>query len=770
MIPQIRLLSLAWIYFFTATSSSQQWKKRRLALALLNRAPRAGAMFTHRSHAYCPQLPMAKQLFLMGLGSFCLLFSLKLGAQTPLFPVATFDNAALNPWTAMGNSTFNANGRAAGLDMFWSYPDGTDRPRIQSASLGGAVVLRGDDITDGGRLVSTGLDFSQQSSVFIGFHQYYRNFEGETRLNLYQGGVLLQSILLNTNINPNVETAPSDYVAIDIGPWVRNRDNIRVELELTGSSYFWIIDDIGFYSSLPFSPTRPVAIGQYLADNEYPFAVDTAHWPYVPYQLVVQIAPGADPDSLQAIRDSIGARKLKDCVCGKIELWEIDGSLYFDAGGQSNAGGTTDIYSNKLGVGGQSKVDGVDINYYNNILLDTNAVVPIAPLSDADIASLPTAQPAAHRIAIIDSGIDYTHPDLDGFIAKKDDSQCYNNDPLGWNFVDSLNNPFDDNSHGTHVAGILVDSLRKYSPGDCHYQLVPYKTHDRNGISTLFAVACATFQAIEDSVSLINSSWGFFGDSSIVLSNAIDSAALANITIISAAGNDGLGLDTLRQYPACYVKDNVIAVGATDTIFFEEGDILLSQLAPFSNYSNTQVDIAAPGTHIQSAIPGGSRDFKSGTSMATPMVSAAIALSYCCNAKDDNPENDGYLSHRDTVLGWTSFEPLLPPFVQEGRFLGYDLRCRTVDTHSPEAPTAASYRAFPNPSYGTLQITNLGQAGRTASWQITDSQGRLVLRQERVYWPADGSVSLDLGSLPSGMYFLFIRGDDYLWSSKIIRY
>ncbi len=723
-----------------------------------------------KSHIFDPKIAIAKYFVFIVFGLFYLSHSLKLSAQTSLLPIATFDNAGLNQWTATGSSAFNGSGSAAGLDIFWSSPDGTDRPRIQSASLGGAVLLRGDDINDSGRLLSPVLDFSQQSNVFIGFHQYFRNFAGETRLNLYQDGAFLQAIPLNSNINPNVETAASDYVAIDISPWVANRDNIRVELELTGSVYFWIIDDIGFYNSLPFSPTRPSIIGQYLADNQYPFAVDTARWPYVPYQLVVQIAPDADPDSLQAIRNSLGARKLKDCVCGKIELWEIDGSLYLDENAQSAAGGTTDIYSNKLGVGGQSKVDGVDINYYNYILLDTNAIVPIAPLSDFDIASLPTAQPAAHRIAIIDSGIDYTHPDLTGFIAKKDDSNCYSNDPLGWNFVDDHNNPFDDNSHGTHVAGILVDSLRKYSPGDCHYQLVPYKTHDRNGISTLFAVACATFQAIEDSVSLINDSWGFFGDSSIVLSNAIDFAALANITIVSAAGNDGIGLNTLRQYPACYAKDNVIAVGATDTIFFEEGDLLLAQLAPFSNYSNTQVDIAAPGTWIESAIPGGSRDFKSGTSMATPMVSAAVALSYCCNAKDDNLENDGYLSHRDTVLGWASFEPFLPPFVEQGRFLGYDLRCRTVDTYSPQAPASANFMAFPNPTYGTLQITNTEPASRTASWQLTDSQGRLLLRQEGVYWPAEGSLSLDVGSLAPGIYFLFIRGADYLWSNKIIRY
>ncbi len=744
-----------------------------LSLALFSDfLPKAGARLTGRNKVY-GLVPPTRKCFTRAaiFCSFFFWFSASfLGAQTPLFPVASFDNTVLNQWVPSGSAGFNANGSAAGLDPFWSTATGLDRPRIQSSSLGGAVTMIGNNVNSAARLLSPFLDFSQQDRVYIGFHQYYRHFEGETRLNLYQDGAFLQSILLNSNINQNVETAPSDYLVVDISARVANRNNIRVEVQMSGLHYFWIIDDIGFYNRLPFSPTQPPSLGRYLAGNTYPFAVDTAHWPYVPYQLVVQIAPGADPDSLQAIRDSIGAEKIKDCVCGKIELWEINGSQYFDENGQNPAGGTTDLYSNKLGVGSQTKVDGVDINYYNNILLEPQLADSIPALTDAFIASLPTAQPNAHRIAIIDSGIDYNHPDLAGFIAKKDDSPCYTNDPLGWNFIDEHNNPFDDNSHGTHVAGILADSLRKYSHDSCHYQFIPYKTHDRNGISTLFAVACATFQAIEDSVRIINDSWGFFGDSSVVLSNAIDSAALANISIIAAAGNDRIGLDTLPQYPACYAKDNVIAVAATDTVFFEEGDLLLAQLAPFSNYSNTLVDIAAPGTHIESAIPDSLRGYKSGTSMAAPMVSAAVALSYCCAALDDHPGNDDFLSHRDNIFAWSSTEVLLVDYVSRGRFLGYDQNCRITSTESSEQPNSAGFLAFPNPAGDWLHVRNLDRSDRLATWQLTDIQGRVVRQQRVDFWPSAGQISIAMDGLPQGIYFLFIRGNAYLWSNKILKY
>jgi len=131
----------------------------------------------------------------------------------------------------------------------------------------------------------------------------------------------------------------------------------------------------------------------------------------------------------------------------------------------------------------------------------------------------------------------------------------------------------------------------------CDYEIVTYKTHDFNGVSTLFDVACATFQASLDDVDIINDSWGFFGDSSIILSNAIDTAAARNILIVSAAGNDAIDLDTLRQYPACYSADNVITVAASNT-FVDPNGILTSRRADFSNFSPNFVDIVAPGVNI----------------------------------------------------------------------------------------------------------------------------------------------------------------------------
>eukprot|EP00903_Cladosiphon_okamuranus_P000764 g762.t1 len=302
----------------------------------------------------------------------------------------------------------------------------------------------------------------------------------------------------------------------------------------------------------------------------------------------------------QMIRDTVGAVRIDSCACGQLELWQMTDNVLNYGDSLHSFMGTIGILSNQKGTGSTSKVDGVDLNYYNGTQLMDIMDIPLGPLTPADIANIPLSPPDedAVRIAVLDTGVDITHSGVRNFIYRSaddltdmfdNDDNCIINDPVGWNYVDSLNNVFDDNGHGTHVAGIIAKTLEQLqSEGDdCVYQILPYKTHDEHGISTLFDVACATYQAIEDDAAVINDSWGFYGDPSIILQNALDTAELEGVYVVSAAGNEGLRLDTLLQYPACYDNANIISVAADGV---DPNGIL--SIADFSNISNTLVDSA----------------------------------------------------------------------------------------------------------------------------------------------------------------------------------
>ncbi|MEM6770763.1 MAG: S8 family serine peptidase, partial [Bacteroidota bacterium] len=605
-----------------------------------------------------------------------------------------FDDGNLNDWVNVAFVGTSMDGTAAVADAFWN---GRDTIASQSGNFAALFGL------EGGALRSPeAYDFSAEPGLFLTFHQYYRRFQGETYVNVYQDGLELARIQINDRLNEGVETAHFDTVIVDLTPY-KNNTNLIIEFENEPSDYFWLIDDVQLWNGFPTPQTVPDTMGNYLAANDYPYEIDSARWAYVPYQLVVQFNPdNASQFFRDSLREANGARLLESCACDQLELWEIDGSAFaVDASGTPfPVGGSTNVQSNKLGKGTKGKVDGVDLNYYNGVLLEADSIsIGVGDsLSQDSINNLDPRVEGALKIAILDTGIDYKHPKLRPFIhlgpdllsteSVDEDENCLRNDPIGWNFVVNHNNPYDDNSHGTHVAGILVDSLERFS--GCDFEIIPYKTHDNNGISTLFDVACATFQAVKDDVDLINDSWGFFGDSSTVLSNAIDSAALADILIISAAGNDGLRLDTLPQYPACYDAENVITVGATET-FIDPNENNIERLRPafFTNQSRFFVDVMANGTDVNSTVPGGGRDsrgIKSGTSMATPMVTAGAALAIC--AERSSGASSGEITFeriRDSLLSCLDTDFLLRNAADQGRYLQLTdaSGCLTTSTATP---------------------------------------------------------------------------------------
>ncbi|MGI9448567.1 MAG: S8 family serine peptidase, partial [Pirellulales bacterium] len=238
-------------------------------------------------------------------------------------------------------------------------------------------------------------------------------------------------------------------------------------------------------------------------------------------------------------------------------------------------------------------------------------------------------------IGVIDSGVDITHPDLAANIwvnpgetpnnGVDDDGNGFIDDVNGWDFYDDDNSPNDGNGHGTHVAG-TIGAVGNNNLGivgvNWQVSLLPLRFLGNDGSGwTSDAVAAVNYATMlkrdfDINVAATNNSWGG-GGYSRTLDRAIQAANDEGIMFIAAAGNQGTNNDANPSYPTNYSSPNVISVAALNRS---------DNLASFSNYGATTVDVGAPGVSIYSTLPGNSYGFFSGTSMAAPHVAGVVGL------------------------------------------------------------------------------------------------------------------------------------------------
>lgn len=258
---------------------------------------------------------------------------------------------------------------------------------------------------------------------------------------------------------------------------------------------------------------------------------------------------------------------------------------------------------------------------------------------DADIDA-PEAwdiQKGSHTVivGVIDTGIDYTHPDLidnlwvnepefNGTALVDDDGNGIVDDVFGARWTGGFGaptsgDPMDGHGHGTHVSG-TIGAVGDNATGpvgvNWNVQLMGLKFLDDAGFGDTADAVSAIEYAIDKGAHLTSNSWGG-GPFSQALKDAVDAAGAAGQVFVAAAGNAGTDNDITPHYPSNYTSDNIIAVAASDHNDNKPG---------FSQYGLTSVDLAAPGASIYSTWTGGGYSTISGTSMATPHVSGVAAL------------------------------------------------------------------------------------------------------------------------------------------------
>ena len=289
-------------------------------------------------------------------------------------------------------------------------------------------------------------------------------------------------------------------------------------------------------------------------------------------------------------------------------------------------------------------------------------------------------------VAIIDTGIDYTHPDLDG------------NYKGGYDFVNSDDDPIDDHGHGTHVAGIVAaeddgEGVIGVAP---KANLWALKVLDASGSGYYSDLIAALDWCVTNGIEVANMSLGGTSSSSS-LKTACTNAYEAGVLLVAAAGNSS---SSRILYPAKY--DSVIAVSATDRD---------DKRASFSNYGK-EIELAAPGVDINSTLPGGGYGEKSGTSMSTPHVSGVAALvisggfatgSSAVRDRLDTTAEDLGAEGRDKYFGYglVDAEAAAPPPAATGSIGG-----TVSDASSTESPIeGATVTAEPG-GYSTTTATD----------------------------------------------------------------
>ncbi len=213
-------------------------------------------------------------------------------------------------------------------------------------------------------------------------------------------------------------------------------------------------------------------------------------------------------------------------------------------------------------------------------------------------------------IAILDTGVDYTHPDL------KDNMWEDELGNHGWDFVNDNNDPMDDHNHGTHVAGIAGAVSSTYGVVGAAWQcsIMAVKVLPDSSPGSWGDVAAGIEYAADNGAHIINMSLGS-QDSSVAVEIAVNYAYDKGVLLIAASGNINMSPELKVVYPAKH--HNVMAVGATDSD---------NNRASFSCYG-PELDMVAPGVDIKSTVIGGGyEDDWEGTSMAAPFVAGVAAL------------------------------------------------------------------------------------------------------------------------------------------------
>lgn len=330
---------------------------------------------------------------------------------------------------------------------------------------------------------------------------------------------------------------------------------------------------------------------------------------YVPGEVLVKFKPSADTSTIQKLHEAIAASPRKAIPKAGVVRIKLPEDVSVEAAVKHYTKSPQVEYAEPNYIYRASSLFPSDPFFAN--LWGLHNIGQTGGTSDADIdapeAWSVTTGSSSIVIAVIDTGIDYNHPDLApniwtnlpesaGTPGVDDDGNGYVDDIHGWDFVDDDGDPFDYNGHGTHVAGTIAakgDNGMGITGVMWSARVMPLRFLGASGAGDTAAAVEAVYYAVDNGARVINASWGG-GGFSRALYDALAYALGKEVLFVAAAGNQGNDNDLSSFYPCGYDLPNVICVAATDH---------RDELAWFSNYGTKKVHLGAPGVSIFSSLP-----------------------------------------------------------------------------------------------------------------------------------------------------------------------
>jgi subtilisin family serine protease len=328
-----------------------------------------------------------------------------------------------------------------------------------------------------------------------------------------------------------------------------------------------------------------------LAVRQAPRSTD-GNGTYVPGEAIVRFAPGASPADRRIARAEAGVELVEPVALPHTQLVEVDGSVPAAVVRLEDQPGV--VYAQPNYRYEAMAAPAPDDTFFGELWGLSDPVLPDPGLGALD--AWETTEGGGQVIAVLDTGVDLTHPDLEGNLWTNPSPGPVDEDLHGFDFVDDDGNPDDFNFHGTHVAGTaaaVADNAQGIAGVAPKAQIMAVRVLDGNGSGSTVEIAEGIEYAADHGADVINMSLGGpAGAGDKAMGDAI--AAATDVVVVVAAGNEGVDNDVEPHSPCVLPQANLICVAALNRS---------GALAGFSNFGVKSVDLAAPGTIILSSKP-----------------------------------------------------------------------------------------------------------------------------------------------------------------------